>query len=517
MKKSILFLLLVAVISVGAQKYVPFPTDNAQWNVHYKVSEELIIESNILNYTLQGDSIINGKLYKKLYLKTGTSALPVMKLKGAIREENKQIYLIDFADWGYMSQARPLATGMKNCMKQVTQYNGYGTEYLLYDFNKNQVGDTLYNYQYGFGKIIAIDSVLVQNSYRKRYKINHYKDEYVIEGIGSVNQGLFGALTPIPACMTNFEWMFVSFSQNNECIYKSPDYKDCVTTARWDDPDYLKTGTQWYYGEKDYIFPPSNNFTDDFYSVKITGDTVVNGKNCKVMQHMRSKPMCFGYEQTVLLLQSNDTVYFYNTSSKKFSTLYVYNALAGDSWEIEYPTYKVTATIDSIRYKQSLGKILKYVSYLMQYPDNQGTFTYISSIIVGIGDIMYYFNSNIYWLPTCDESVVYTGLRCYVHPDFGTYHVSGTLDCAYVTEIPKNTYNLLKASMDSSGILTVEGDLNTQSCTLELLDLKGSVMQQTTINASQNTVNLTLYDKGLYLYRISANGVLLKAGKIVKQ
>ena len=153
----------------------------------------------------------------------------------------------------------------------------------------------------------------------------------------------------------------------------------------------------------------------------------------------------------------------------------------------------------------------------MQYPDNQGTFTYISSIIVGIGDIMYYFNSNIYWLPTCDESVVYTGLRCYVHPDFGTYHVSGTLDCAYVTEIPKNTYNLLKASMDSSGILTVEGDLNTQSCTLELLDLKGSVMQQTTINASQNTVNLTLYDKGLYLYRISANGLLLKAGKIVKK
>ena len=57
----------------------------------------------------------------------------------------------------------------------------------------------------------------------------------------------------------------------------------------------------------------------------------------------------------------------------------------------------------------------------------------------------------------------------------------------------------------------------TESCSFELIDLKGSVMLKTTINASQNTVNLSQYDKGLYLYRISANGVLLKVGKIVKQ
>ena len=57
----------------------------------------------------------------------------------------------------------------------------------------------------------------------------------------------------------------------------------------------------------------------------------------------------------------------------------------------------------------------------------------------------------------------------------------------------------------------------TEPSTVELLDLKGSVMQRTTVNASENTINLSQYDKGLYLYRISANGVLIKAGKIVKQ
>jgi hypothetical protein len=121
MKKSILFLFLIAAISVGAQKYIPFPTENAQWNIHYKVSDGIVIESIILCYSLQGDTIINEKSYKKLYLKTGTSDLPLMKLKGAIREENKRIYLIDFAVWGYMSQVRPLSPGVKNCMKQVTQ------------------------------------------------------------------------------------------------------------------------------------------------------------------------------------------------------------------------------------------------------------------------------------------------------------------------------------------------------------------------------------------------------------
>ena len=507
--------MLIAAISVGAQKYVSFPTGNAQWDIHYRTSESgLVFESIILNYSLQGDTLINSKLYKKLYLKTGTSESPLMKLKGAIREENKRIYLIDFAVWGYMSQVRPLSSGTKNCVKQITQYYGYGTEYLLYDFNKNQVGDTLYKYEYGFGKIIAIDSVLVQNSYRRRYKI--YDNEYVVEGIGSVNQGLFGALTPIPNCMTNFEWKLVSFSLNNDCAYKSSEYKDCITTARWDDADYLKTGTQWFYGEKDYASLPSNNFDDNYFSVKITGDTVVNGKNCKVMQHVRNKPMCFGYDQTVSIYQSNDTVYFYNTTSHKFSALYVNNAEPGDSWEINYPTSKVIATIDSLRYKQTLNKVLKYVSYSMYYPDGSLMQKYNSSIIEGIGDMRYYFNSNINYLNLCDEPVDYTGLRCYVHPDFGTYHVPGTLDCAYVTDVAELNQNSLKVKLNSSGILTVEGIQTTEPSTVELLDLKGSVMQRTTITTSENTINLSQYDKGLYLYRISTNGVLLKAGKIVK-
>ena len=54
-------------------------------------------------------------------------------------------------------------------------------------------------------------------------------------------------------------------------------------------------------------------------------------------------------------------------------------------------------------------------------------------------------------------------------------------------------------------------------CSFELLDLKGALLLRSTVNASQNLLNLSPFDKGMYLYRISNNGILLKAGKIVKQ
>ncbi|MDD4994324.1 MAG: T9SS type A sorting domain-containing protein [Paludibacter sp.] len=40
---------------------------------------------------------------------------------------------------------------------------------------------------------------------------------------------------------------------------------------------------------------------------------------------------------------------------------------------------------------------------------------------------------------------------------------------------------------------------------------------QSNLNLSENTIDIVKLDKGLYLYRISVNGTLLKAGKIVKQ
>ena len=375
------------------------------------------------------------------------------------------------------------------------------------------------------GKIV-VDSIKTMTFDNQSFKaiytspFQNSKKNYfgvIVEGIGCLSYML-----PLDICNRPMD---IPAAGNIRC-YNSPGFshswslKACDYLPKKNNIDFLKTGTQWYYGEIDAIFPAANIFTDDYFSVKITGETVVNGKKCKVMQHLRSIPLCFGYDQTVSIYLSNDTVYFYNTTSRRFSTLYVYNAQKGDKWEIEYPKFKVTATVDSITSAIILGELksIQYVTYSIIFPDEGGTLMPIkkSKIIEGIGDIMYFFNSNTYYLPLCDDPIDYTGLRCYVHPDYGTYHVPGTLDCSYVTEVPKYNYNSLKVSLNSSGLLKVEGGLSNEPCTLELLDLKGSVILRTTVSTSENTINLSQYDKGLYLYRISANGALLKAGKIVK-
>lgn len=235
MKKILLFLIIIISSGLSAQKYVPFPTGNAQWSIHYKETDAWlnyrVIKSIILKYVLHGDTLVNAKTYHKLYLKTTTSGVIELKLKALIREENKRVYLHNLTTGGYISQVSQLSSSIKSQMKQFVRYED-NAECILYDFNKNQIGDTLSSLE---GKIIAIDSVLIQSIYRKRYKIDAINDEYVIEGIGSVNSGLLGPVTPILTSMYNYEWEFVCYSQNDESIYKNPDYLSCNSTAKWSD------------------------------------------------------------------------------------------------------------------------------------------------------------------------------------------------------------------------------------------------------------------------------------------
>jgi len=63
----------------------------------------------------------------------------------------------------------------------------------------------------------------------------------------------------------------------------------------------------------------------------------------------------------------------------------------------------------------------------------------------------------------------------------------------------------------------VSSDILSEPCTFELLDLKGSVLIRTQVSSDQNTIHLSGFANGLYLYRISNNGVMIKSGKVVKQ
>ena len=71
MKKIIMIILLVISLGLSAQKYVPFPTENAQWSEIY--IQEGYCEPNgcKTQYKILGDTTINSILYHKIYEQIG--------------------------------------------------------------------------------------------------------------------------------------------------------------------------------------------------------------------------------------------------------------------------------------------------------------------------------------------------------------------------------------------------------------------------------------------------------------
>jgi len=171
MKKNLLLLLSAVAFSAIAQTsiYHPFPESNATWN--YNVVANCVNGSVNDNFsiTIAGDTIINNKTYHQLYtpfvqvLITTNCAHTPVGYKGAIRQDIplKKVYFIPANDT---------------------------LEHLLYDFNLT-LGDTLTDYTQDLlgtnDVIVEMDSVLVGNTYHKRWKTNSSYNIYIVEGVGN--------------------------------------------------------------------------------------------------------------------------------------------------------------------------------------------------------------------------------------------------------------------------------------------------------------------------------------------
>lgn len=207
---SLLFVSLY--FDVSSQDYYPFPTENANWNIflEYSISEGPL-DSTVLRYSLNGDTTINQIAYKRLCLESGNIEDPIITPVGGLREVDKKIYFIG-NDYLGMEHA---------------------TELLLYDFNL-QIGDTIkHDNRERYSIITDIDSVEVDGELRKRYEINSRSDypnkeqEYWIEGIGSIKNGLLGLITDVPTCCYHF-WEHVCFKENGIVKFLNPSFSECL-------------------------------------------------------------------------------------------------------------------------------------------------------------------------------------------------------------------------------------------------------------------------------------------------
>jgi hypothetical protein len=216
MKKLLLisiFTMMLVTMFGQPNIYHPFPDSNSMWSDRvYAPFCNNTYECSINQYTIVGDTLINGKVYKKLtqsgyIISQNYQYTFYTGYAGAYRQEINQKKVYFFPPYGYPQ-----------------------VDTLLYDFNLN-VGDPLpltYIYPEDFCNSIVdtIDSVAVGNSYRKRFHISTQgtspQQVWLIEGIGCTN-GLFSGF-----CVGWEGWQYLTcFIQNDTISYPTPPNSDC--------------------------------------------------------------------------------------------------------------------------------------------------------------------------------------------------------------------------------------------------------------------------------------------------
>jgi hypothetical protein len=205
MKKTfVLFSTLITLIANG-QNYYSFPDSNAVWNsgrVWYCWAGVPTSVSEDYSIMFSGDTVISSQTYHKLtvpFLQIPTTSCGAgwtgnNIYKGSIRQDTviKKVFFVPPSS---------------------------ATEQLLYDFTM-QVGDTVKGYLETMSSPIdtvqSIDSVLVGNTYRKRWNINSGYQIHIIEGVGST----YGLIEPSPGNQPDwYEYSLFCFQKDGQPLY----------------------------------------------------------------------------------------------------------------------------------------------------------------------------------------------------------------------------------------------------------------------------------------------------------
>lgn len=206
MKKILTILFgLFLINNSNGQTYVPFPVDSAEWNClfwHQWSANDIVLSNT--SYLLKGDTLLKGKQYKKVhFVYSDFNVNPPQYIGGLREDENKNIY---FFPSFYTVQGTP----------GIFVFPNDTSEHLLYTFNNLETGMVLpINEGMTVIRVEGIDSVLLGESYRKRYEIYQqglFFNDYWIEGIGSIRDLL------VPYSY-EFEWQYYTLCFTDTVTY----------------------------------------------------------------------------------------------------------------------------------------------------------------------------------------------------------------------------------------------------------------------------------------------------------
>ena len=223
-----------------SQNYVSFPTESAHWNcLFWHQWEPDYYYLTNYQYLQQGDTLLKGTNYKKIYLKQVDLQEQAIYIGGLREDSEKQIF--------FFPASTTISTPGPHSFPNDT------TEHLLYTFNNLSNGMVLpINSEQVTIKVMGIDSVFMGNEFRKRYEIQDsvmFGPEFWIEGIGSTKD----LLSPFTY---EFEWQYFTlcYGDINTYYINSPNGNDSCHYSTY-------TGIEEYEHNKIKVFPnPASDF-----------------------------------------------------------------------------------------------------------------------------------------------------------------------------------------------------------------------------------------------------------------
>ena len=486
-------LVILFVHSIKAQDYYPFPTEDAHWNIYLSSTcdNDSPPDTFLLQYFIDGDTVINDLTYRKLCVENWNLANLIIEPVGGIREEEKRIY-----------------------------YNGQGflgsvqeEELLLYDFTA-QVGDTVqHSEKVSFRSIILeIDSIQINGAYRKRYKVDngwmYHNPDYIVEGIGSIQNGLLGHISDIPTCGTHY-WEHVCFRENENIQYLNPTFNDCNAIVLTN--SILDKDKTWYNHIHYYMsMGQVNTEVLGFGADTIISDTIY-AKVLRATGGVETPYQQYGY-----LREKSGQVFYrlfpeeperilYDFTISEHGTIHVWGLSGG--WP-EYELVEYQFTCDSIRYVEYCS-ILRKVLYLSPV-DMKGYNS--ESWVEGIGSVSGLLHN--YDGRVGGDAYI---LSCVTHTNNLLFDKYETGECIRIAvginnDAPKSFVEIYPNP--TSGMVTIETG-EKGPCVVMISGLNGQILYFREINDPTFQIDLMPFRKGIYIISVRSQECIL-TGKIVK-
>ena len=185
---------------------------------------------------------------------------------------------------------------------------------------------------------------------------------------------------------------------------------------------FAPQGAEWYFNVASFMGSPTT-----FFHMEVLDDTIIQGHTCSVI----SPQYGGGNGDKQFVCEDNGVVYWYNQTIQNFTTLYDFNAEAGESWYCDIDSCSFECQVQSVEEVALEGRTYRVQTVIPLIGDNNYSaevfFFGGGRIIEGIGAVGLFPNS---W--ACSNEFVCGAyldyLRCYLVDGEMFYHF-GEYDC----------------------------------------------------------------------------------------